>query len=53
MKKSTLYGIIWSGWLGYWLATLGASLFTWQFWVIFIPIVIFTNLETQAKMDDE
>ncbi len=48
MKKSTIYGILWSAWLGYWLGKLGYSLLTWEFWIIFIPVVIFTNLEKKA-----
>lgn len=53
MKKSTIYGIIWSAWLGYWLSVLGANLLTWQFWLIFVPVVIFVNLESNAKVDGE
>ena len=45
MKKSTLYGMFWGGWLGGWLGYLGYGLLTWQFWVIFIPVVIFATIE--------
>lgn len=52
MKKSTIYGILWSGWLGYWLSKLGADLTTWQFWVIIIPIIILIRLEARAECND-
>jgi len=45
MKKSLIYGIIWASWLGGWLGYLGYSLLTWQFWAVFVPVVIFTSLE--------
>ena len=51
MKKSTLYGIIWAMWLGFWLGHLGYTLVTWQFWVIYIPVIIFTTLEARAKIN--
>lgn len=53
MKKSTIYGIIWSGWLGFWLGNLGAGLLTLKFWYIFLPIVIFAELEKDSHKKDE
>lgn len=53
MKRSTIYGIIWSAWLGGWLGYMGFGLFTWQFWVIFIPVVVFSSLEAKAKINEE
>ena len=53
MKKSTIYGIIWSAWLGFWLGSLGFSILTWQFWFIFIPVIIFTGLEKNAYREEE
>jgi hypothetical protein len=48
MKKSTIYGMVWSAWLGYWLANLGYGFLTWEFWFVFVPVIIFTNLEKKA-----
>jgi hypothetical protein len=53
MRKSTIYGIIWSFWLGYWLGSLGADLLTLKFWYIFLPIVVFVELEKNAHKNDE
>lgn len=52
MKKSTIYGIIWSFWLGYWLADLGAGVLTLKFWYIFLPIVAFVGLEKNAEKNN-
>ena len=52
MKKSTLYGFIWGGWLGAGLACLGANVLTLDFWLIFLPVVIFVSLERNAYHDE-
>jgi hypothetical protein len=52
MKKSTLYGFIWGAWLGGGLAYLGAGLLTLNFWLIFLPVVIFVSLERIAYHDE-
>ena len=45
MKKSTIYSMLWGGWFGFWLGYLGYGLLTWQFWVVYLPIIIFVILE--------
>ena len=53
MKKSTIYGIIWSAYLGASLAKLGLSITDMKFWIIFMPIVIFVSLERKAYHNEE
>lgn len=53
MKKHTIYGILWSSWLGFWLGNLNVSFLSLKFWVIFLPIIILTSLENEASKNNE
>lgn len=48
MRKSLIYGLIWAAWLSGWLGAMGVDCTTLKFWLIFVPVVIFTNLEKNA-----
>jgi len=52
MKKSLIYGVIWSSWLGYWLGDLGVHCYQLKFWIIFMPIVILANQETKRTVEE-
>ena len=53
MKKHTIYGMLWSGWLGVWLGSLNVSFLSLKFWVIFLPIAILASLENDAFKNNE
>lgn len=53
IKNSWWYGVIWSAWLGFWLGHLGCEVSSLKFWYIFLPIVIFADLERrESKKED-